>query len=334
VSRSSSPEPVTAVTDLAAAWLPARMTEVERRLGETVAGWGEELGRDAGETLTAGGKRMRPLLVLLCAGRGAGQEAIRAATAIELVHMATLVHDDVLDDAPLRRGLPTVFASSGRRRAVAAGDLLFSRAFAILATDGDGPEPSDPATGRQVELLAHASVALARGELAQRRDAYDTSVSIERYQLRCELKTAALFECACVIGASRAPAEEAALLAFGRAIGLAFQLLDDVLDVLGPPERTGKARGTDLLDGTVTLPFILARERDPGLREIGLRSLEPDAAEAVCDRIAATGSPEEVRAEARERVASAKRALRESGVGGEELQMLELVADGVVERYS
>jgi len=118
------------------------MTEVERRLGETVAGWGEELGRDAGETLTAGGKRMRPLLVLLCAGRGAGQEAIRAATAIELVHMATLVHDDVLDDAPLRRGLPTVFASSGRRRAVAAGDLLFSRAFAILATDGDGPEPS------------------------------------------------------------------------------------------------------------------------------------------------------------------------------------------------
>jgi geranylgeranyl pyrophosphate synthase len=334
VSRSSSPEPVTAVTDLAAAWLPARMTEVERRLGETVAGWGEELGRDAGETLTAGGKRMRPLLVLLCAGRGAGREAIRAATAIELVHMATLVHDDVLDDAPLRRGLPTVFASSGRRRAVAAGDLLFSRAFAILATDGDGPEPSDPATGRQVELLAHASVALARGELAQRRDAYDTSVSIERYQLRCELKTAALFQCACVIGASRAPAEEAALLDFGRAIGLAFQLLDDVLDVLGPPERTGKARGTDLLDGTVTLPFILARERDPGLREIDLRSLEPDAAEAVCDRIAATGSPEEVRAEARERVASAKRALRESGVGGEELQMLELVADGVVERYS
>jgi len=334
VSRSSSPEPVTAVTDLAAAWLPARMTEVERRLSETVAGWGEELGRDAGETLTAGGKRMRPLLVLLCAGRGAGQEAIRAATAIELVHMATLVHDDVLDDAPLRRGLPTVFASSGRRRAVAAGDLLFSRAFAILATDGDGPEPSDPATGRQVELLAHASVALARGELAQRRDAYDTSVSIERYQLRCELKTAALFQCACVIGASRAPAEEAALLDFGRAIGLAFQLLDDVLDVLGPPERTGKARGTDLLDGTVTLPFILARERDPGLREIDLRSLEPDAAEAVCDRIAATGSPEEVRAEARERVASAKRALRESGVGGEELQMLELVADGVVERYS
>ncbi|HET6832017.1 MAG TPA: polyprenyl synthetase family protein [Solirubrobacterales bacterium] len=334
MSGVSSPEPVTAVTDLAAAWLPARMTEVERRLGEAVAGWGEELGADAGETLTAGGKRMRPLLVLLCAGRGAGQETIRAATAIELVHMATLVHDDVLDDAPLRRGVPTVVANAGRDRAVAAGDLLFSRAFAILAADGAEAGERRPATDRQVELLAHASVALARGELAQRRDAYDTGVSIERYQLRCELKTAALFECACVIGASRSAAEEAALRDFGRTIGLAFQLLDDVLDVLGPPERTGKARGTDLLDGTVTLPFILARERDPGLLEADLVGLDAPGAERLCDRIAATGAPEVVRAEARERVERAKRALRESGIAGEELQMLELVADGVVERYS
>jgi len=334
VSRASSPEPVTAVTDLAAAWLPARMSEVERRLGVTVEGWGSELGGDAGETLAAGGKRMRPLLVLLCAGRGAGVEAIRAATAIELVHMATLVHDDVLDDAPLRRGLPTVVANSGRDRAVATGDLLFSRAFAMLADDGTPPGEPSPGTDRQVELLAHASVALARGELAQRRDAYDTGVSIERYQLRCELKTAALFECACVIGASRGQAEEAALRDFGRTIGLAFQLLDDVLDVLGPPERTGKARGTDLLDGTVTLPFILARARDPELGEIDLRGLDAAAAERVCDRIAATGAPGDVRDEARERVERAKHALRESGISGEERQMLELVADGVVERYS
>ena len=331
MSRSSSPEPVTAVTDLASAWLPARMEEVERRLGETVHGWGPELAADAGETLSAGGKRMRPLLVLLCAGRESGNEAIRAATAIELVHMATLVHDDVLDAAPLRRGLPTVVANSGRGRAVAAGDLLFSRAFAVLAdAGGAGVEGTD----RQIELLAHASVALARGELAQRRDAYDTGVSIERYQLRCELKTAALFQCACVIGAVRTAPEEAALMTFGRAIGLAFQLLDDVLDILGPAERTGKARGTDLLDGTVTLPFILARERDPGLLELDLRSIGPGDAAAICDRIAETGAPEEVRSQAREQVEAAKRELRTSGIGGEELQMLELVADGVVERYS
>ena len=329
MSRSTAPEPVTEVIDLASAWLPGRMAEVERRLEERIAGWGDQLESDAGETLAAGGKRMRPLLVLLCAGPGAGRSAIRAATAIELVHMATLVHDDVLDAAPLRRGLPTVVATSGRERAVATGDLLFSRAFAELCGDGDGEE-----TNRQVELLAHASVALARGELAQRDDCFDTTVDAERYLDRCRLKTASLFECACVIGAERPAAEHEALRRFGGEIGLAFQLLDDVLDVLGPPERTGKARGTDLLDGTVTLPFILARERDAELAELDLRALDGTGAEAACDRIASTGSPERVRAEAAERVDSAKADLRASGVRAEELRLLELVADGVVERYS
>ena len=116
--------------------------------------------------------------------------------------MATLVHDDVLDAAPLRRGLPTVVANAGRDRAVAAGDLLFSRAPSPTAARRPDRGPTTLGTDRQVELLAHASVALARGELAQRRDAYDTGVSVERYRLRCELKTAALFECACVIGPS------------------------------------------------------------------------------------------------------------------------------------
>jgi geranylgeranyl pyrophosphate synthase len=335
--RRSAPEPVTEVIDLASAWLPARMAEVERRLEQLVEGWGPELGSDASETLAAGGKRMRPLLVLLCAGPSAQGSAIRAATAIELVHMATLVHDDVLDAAPLRRGLPTVVASSGRDRAVATGDLLFSRAFAVLCGESEpGEQSAEDAVHarRQIELLARASVALARGELAQRRDAFDTAVTPSRYMDRCRLKTAALFECACVIGAEREPAEHAALTRFGCEIGLAFQLLDDVLDVLGPAERTGKARGTDLLDGTVTLPFILARDRDPSLAEIDLRGLEPGEAEAVCDRIAATGAPAEVREDARERVAAAKAELRESGVSGSELELLELVADGVVDRYS
>ncbi len=326
----SRPEPVTEVIDRASPWLPTRMAEVERRLEETVEGWGPELGADAGETLAAGGKRMRPLLVLLCAGPGAGLDAVRAATAIELVHMATLVHDDVLDAAPLRRGLPTVVASSGRDRAVATGDLLFSRAFGVLAA----PDAPEPGVSRQVRLLAHASVALARGELAQRQDAFDPSISIERYALRCGLKTASLFECACVIGADRSPADEAALIAFGREIGLAFQLLDDVLDVVGPAQRTGKARGTDLLDGTVTLPFILARELDPGLAELDLRALDAAGAERACERIAATGAPDRVREQARDRVGAAKAELRRSPIGEAERGLLELVADGVVERYS
>lgn len=324
MTRAEIPEPVTAVTDLAGAWLPARLATVEQRLAEIVTGHGTALADDAGSTLAAGGKRMRPLLVLLCAGPGAGPDALRAATAIELVHMATLVHDDVLDAAPLRRGRATVVARSGRGRALATGDLLFSRAFAELA----GCE------GRhRVGLLAQAAVALARGELAQRHDAYDISLSPERYLARCRLKTAALFECACVIGGETDGATDA-LVAYGREIGLAFQLLDDVLDILGPPERTGKARGTDLLDGTVTMPFILARSADPELAAIDLRSLDAAAAERVCERIAATGATEQVRADARSRVGEAKRALTAAGIDSEQRRLFELVADGVVERYS
>lgn len=325
MSRAAIPEPVTAVTDLAGAWLPAKLAEVEQRLRTVVSTHGGPLAADAGSTLAAGGKRMRPLLVLLCAGEEAGPAAIRAATAIELVHMATLVHDDVLDAAPLRRGRPTVVARSGRERAQATGDLLFSRAFAELTA---------PRSEHQVQALARAAVALARGELAQRSDAFDTEVSAERYFERCRLKTAALFECACVIGRPRPRPERDALAAFGREIGLAFQLLDDVLDVVGPPERTGKARGTDLIDGTVTLPFIRAADTDPTLSTLDLRALDPASAAAVCDRIAATGATDEVRSDARRRVDSAKRTLLTAGLPDADRALFDLVADGVVQRYS
>jgi geranylgeranyl pyrophosphate synthase len=318
--RSEVPPPVTAVLDASSTWLPARLAEVEDLVRGEVSGHGELLAADAGATLAAGGKRLRPLLVLLCAGPEGGAGAVRAATAIELVHMATLVHDDILDAAPLRRGRPTVVASSGHERAVGTGDLLLSRAFAILAAAGDA---------RSIELLAEASVALARGELAQRQDAFDTSISERRYLERCRLKTATLFRCAVLLGR-----DDEAMAEFGSSIGLAFQLLDDVLDVSGPPERTGKARGTDLLDGTVTLPLILAAGREPELAAADLRALDAAAAEALCDRIAATGALDEVRSRALEMVASAKAGLAGAGLDPEQHRLLDLVADGVVQRYS
>ena len=149
--------------------------------------------------------------------------------------------------------MPTVVASGGRQAATATGDLLFARAFAELVRNQRPDE---------ISVLSSASRALAEGELRQRADAWDAAVPVERYLHRCELKTARLFEAACRLGALEADADADALGAFGRRIGLAFQLLDDVLDVSGPAERTGKHRGTDLLDGTITLPFIIARERD------------------------------------------------------------------------
>jgi geranylgeranyl pyrophosphate synthase len=314
------------VLETAGDWLPTRLAQVEERLAVIASGHGPELGTEAEATLAAGGKRLRPLLVLICAGSGSAERAVSAAVAVELVHMATLVHDDVLDGAPVRRGRPTVVARAGREAAVSVGDLLFSRAFAQLADEG---------SAEQVAELSSASVALAEGELAQRADAYDTSIDEARYLHRCSLKTARLFESACRVGrlASEAPGS-AELASFGREIGLAFQLLDDVLDVSGPPERTGQARGTDLLDGTVTLPLIVARERDPGIAEVDLRGLDDAGTEALCDRIAATGALEQVRSRARDGIERAKAGLSNGSLSESERSLLGLVADGVVERYS
>ncbi len=311
--------------------LATGLARTEERLAEVARGAGGRLGHHAETTLRAGGKRLRPVLVFLCADAAEPDVRLVAAGAsVELLHMATLVHDDVLDAAPLRRGRPTVFATGGREAATATGDLLFSRAFAELAASGD-PEA--------VRALSQASSALARGELMQRADAWSSTVTRGRYVERCELKTASLFAAACRLGAllgGGGPRERGELASFGERIGLAFQILDDVLDVSGPAQRTGKHRGTDLLDGTVTLPLIEARERDPGLAALDLRAAvtSADAAERVCDRIAATGALDTVREEALAYVGEAKEVLTRARLTAERHAALELVADGVVARYS
>jgi len=317
--------PVTEVIRAAGDHVPGLLVRVEERLAELAAGHGVTLAVHAGATIAAGGKRLRPLLVFLAADEENGEGLVRAATAVELVHSATLVHDDVLDAAALRRGVPTVVASAGRSAATATGDLLFARAFAELAENGRVDE---------IRVLSDASCALAEGELRQRADAWDAAVPVERYLARCELKTARLFEAACRLGALESGGEPDALGAFGRRIGLAFQLLDDVLDVSGPASRTGKHRGTDLLDGTVTLPYILARERDPGLAALDPRTIrDPETAERVCDRIEATGALDEARRRALEIVDDAKARLAD-GLPARQRAALELVANGVVARYA
>ena len=317
--------PVTEVIRAAGDHVPGLLVRVEERLAELAAGHGVTLAVHAGATIAAGGKRLRPLLVFLAADEEDGEGLVRAATAVELVHSATLVHDDVLDAAALRRGVPTVVASAGRGAATATGDLLFARAFAELAQNDRVDE---------IRVLSGASCALAEGELRQRADAWDAAVPVERYLARCELKTACLFEAACRLGALESGGEPDALGAFGRRIGLAFQLLDDVLDVSGPASRTGKHRGTDLLDGTVTLPYILARERDPELATLDPRTIrDPETAERVCDRIEATGALDEARRRALEIVDDAKARLAD-GLPARQRAALELVANGVVARYA
>jgi geranylgeranyl pyrophosphate synthase len=328
---TSAAESVEAIVQVAGGHVPLLLAQVEERLSALAGGHGPVLAEHARATIAAGGKRLRPLLVLLAAGRSPvdPRELVACAAAVELVHSATLVHDDVLDAAPLRRGLPTVWAQGGRALAVATGDLLFSRAFAELAAAG---------TLSSVRALSRATSALAEGELLQRQDAWSVTVAVERYLYRCELKTARLFEAACELGAlagGEHGAHVSALGAFGLRIGLAFQLLDDVLDVSGPATSTGKHRGTDLLDGTVTLPLILARQRDGALAAMDLREITtPRQATELCERIEATGALADAKARALTIVVEAKEGLAVLELEDGQRIALDLVADSVVDRHA
>src|SRR3954469_15033840 len=186
---------VDAVVASAGPALPERMARVEAVLRQAATWAPGDLAEHALATIAAGGKRLRPMLVFLAAGDDAPADdegLVRAAAAVELVHSATLVHDDVLDGASLRRGRPTVVASAGRSMAIATGDLLFSRAFAELAGTGRADA---------VRVLSDAASALAAGELLQRADAWNAAVTRERYLERCDLKTGRLFQAACALGA-------------------------------------------------------------------------------------------------------------------------------------
>jgi geranylgeranyl pyrophosphate synthase len=252
---------------------------LEERLQEAVSTYPGLVGEIGAETLAAGGKRLRPVLVFLStpAERRLDERAVAGGAAVELVHMASLVHDDLLDGADLRRGRPTVWAEHGEPAAKTSGDYLFARAFAQLAATGDS---------EAVAILASAALALARGEALQRRQAFRPDTSVEEYLLRCSLKTGKLFEAACVIGGGRSE-----LGAFGLALGVAFQIADDILDCVGDRDATGKAGGVDLKDGTPTLPLIVAARRDPWVWRALAGEPVPDALE----RVAASGALEPAR---------------------------------------
>jgi geranylgeranyl pyrophosphate synthase len=257
--------------------LDAYLEDLEKRLTAAVQAQPGLVAAVGGEALVAGGKRLRPLLVFLAAP--AGEAPLAAGAAVELVHMATLVHDDLLDGAELRRGRPTVWAEHGEATARAAGDYLFARAFAQLAATGDA---------EAVAILSEATLALARGEALQRRQAFRPETSVDDYLARCSLKTGKLFEAACLLGSGT---NGAGLGAFGLALGIAFQIADDILDCCGDFDTTGKVAGVDLRDGTPTLPLILAARRDESVERALAGEDVPDA----LDRVAATGALDEAR---------------------------------------
>jgi geranylgeranyl pyrophosphate synthase len=262
--------------------LEAHLTEAVARDGGVVADVGAE-------ALAAGGKRLRPLLVFLTASPD-DAPPLAAGVAVELVHMASLVHDDLIDGAEFRRGHASAWARYGPSAARAAGDYLFARAFAELAATGDEAA---------LAVLADACLCLARGEAMQRTQSRDPETSVPEYLERCALKTGKLFEAACVLGGGADAAR------FGLSLGIAFQIADDILDCTGDALETGKVGGTDLREGTPTLPLLLAARSDNRVRD----ALLGGPLDGVLVRVAESGALERSRRLAERFAGRARQAL-------------------------
>lgn len=207
--------------------------------------------------VNAGGKRIRPRLVLLfCEALGfEGPERFELAATVEFIHTATLLHDDVVDESDLRRGRPTANARFGNAASVLVGDFLYSRAFQMMVSVN---------RMRVLDVLADATNVIAEGEVLQLMNMHDPDLSVEDYLQVIRYKTAKLFEASARLGAVLAgadPATEEACAGYGRALGTAFQLVDDLLDYEGNSSELGKNVGDDLREGKPTLPLLLAMEQ-------------------------------------------------------------------------
>jgi geranylgeranyl pyrophosphate synthase len=267
------------------------LDELEDRLLASVGrhpGLVEAVGRTA---VGAGGKRLRPLLVHLTSP--SRERSLRSGVAIELAHVATLVHDDLIDGAELRRGLPAAWYAHGAHAARTGGDYLFACAFAELAAGGD--------LGG-VKILSRACLSIVRGEAMQRLQLHDAETSVDAYLERIELKTGRLFEAACLLGS-----RDARLGEFGRLLGIAFQIVDDILDCAGDTIETGKIAGADLREGVPTLPLLLAAREDDIVR----RALRGERLDGALLRVGATNALERCRETALVYARKARECLRD-----------------------
>jgi octaprenyl-diphosphate synthase len=240
---------------------------IQRRLASDVA----LINQIAHYIVGAGGKRIRPMLVLLFARAlgFSGPERYELAATVEFIHTATLLHDDVVDESDLRRGRKTANALFGNAASVLVGDFVYSRAFQMMVSVN---------RMRVLEVLADATNVIAEGEVLQLMNMHDPDLAVDDYLRVIRFKTAKLFEASARLGAvlaQAAPVVEEACAAYGRSLGTAFQLVDDLLDYEGATDELGKNVGDDLREGKPTLPLLVAMERGtPAERELVRHAIE------------------------------------------------------------
>lgn len=254
---------------------------VEKSLEESIDSKLATLNSASLHLLDAGGKRLRPAFALLSARlfRDDLTEIIPMATALELIHMATLVHDDVIDNSITRRGSATVKSAWGNRISIYAGNYVFARALAIVA----GYERSDI-----VDVLADASMRICEGEIEQMMSCFNVNIGLKNYLRRIERKTALLIEISCQLGAMLCNASDKHVIAlkrYGYYLGMAFQITDDILDFVADEEILGKPTGSDIKQGIITLPAIYALQYSPQKQELAALLSSHEACQHQSNRI-------------------------------------------------
>jgi octaprenyl-diphosphate synthase len=308
--------------------IAGEMREVETRLAGSLKPAGAFVGELLAHAMRGAGKRLRPALLFL-AGRAAGKITgahIRFALSVEAIHAATLVHDDVLDEASLRRNRPTMNVLWGNEPSVLFGDYLFTQAFKIAASAGEK---------RALEIIADAAGQVCEGELLQIAERGNLGLSEERYLEIVAKKTAVLCESACRLGAILAgakPGTERRLAEYGRGIGVAFQIVDDCLDLTGDERETGKSLGTDLRKGKYTLPVIHLLRTDRGAKELARKTARDlSRLGELRQALRKAGSIDYALAVARDSVARAKASIED--IGPPDIQdSLKQLADYIVTR--
>jgi octaprenyl-diphosphate synthase len=299
------PSLAVAASDPIAADMAAVDAVIQRRLASDVA----LINQIGHYIISAGGKRLRPRLVLLFAGALGFQGPARheLAATVEFIHTATLLHDDVVDESALRRGRKTANALFGNAASVLVGDFVYSRAFQMMVSVG---------RMRVLEVLADATNVIAEGEVLQLLNLHDPDATVASYLRVIRYKTAKLFEASARLGAVLAdapPHVEEACASYGRAIGTAFQLIDDLLDYDGDTDRLGKNVGDDLREGKPTLPLLVAMERgsddERRLIRAAIEHGEVEALPRIVEIVRARGALEATREAARAESQQAARCL-------------------------
>jgi geranylgeranyl diphosphate synthase type I len=306
--------------------LDACASAVNEFLLSSLSGKPKELYQASSHYIRSGGKRLRPFMVVKgCELLGGGiKRALPAAAAVELVHNFTLVHDDIMDNDEMRHGVSTVHRQYGLPLAILGGDVLFSKAFEILSFEGRKVGVSDSAITEMSGRLANACTVICEGQVTDIDFASNQKFPSEgQYIDMIGKKTAALFEVSCALGALSSPnpseGNVANLSSFGRNVGVAFQLVDDLIGAVGDPKVTGKAAGNDIREGKKTLPILLAIKRAKGSNKekimsvFGSKTATSSEIKEAVKAVSDMGVDEDVRDSAREHMRRALASLEGYG---------------------